>query len=787
MSFYNLTVGETRAICDFTERRATRTRMTFIGGHSGPVKREKEEAAESATPFLDCVVGVVEAVQRRYALTCTSTDANAPDVSAGRTEEREGECEVESRAGERPYPFPSLFLHTPRQLVELQNAISSPSPTQQQQQQQQESNSDSNLTTTSSLSNVHCTPQLPPTSLLFTHADAAANAKLAESSSRSADSLVVSTSSMVAAPLPYDAADAFPEQLRRHAAPVQMNPSLKTARRMVNVSLTPSTTENNNVDADNNADAVSPPMQQMLQVVLQAEAALVVAGPPPSVAGTADTKKKKDEAMAPFLLSPDATSCVLVACRITLHPALQRAMDAVEASDTTRAALADEAQLRLQLLHAALHTATACMAHLDRPDGVQSVLREMVWESAVPAFFHAVHQHACGCLPTQPSPAAAVSMLEDAVQAVWRLSSSLHSGEESGLPLPSLLHVDWYVVGGIRMKACAAPVLAAVFRAFFPPTATTATTTNSALPQLLREEVALDAVLADAISSSSSSPPSEKRGKTVVRVAHRLREDGQCFWSFNTTFQPWCVDPKAAQRYAYPITWGLLLSVATGASWPATVQPGTRLIPLAELRTISTSDGYRWVSPLEAKDSAADNLTVVCNAVPSSTVAQRVNKLAMTLPPALRLWSAFSAVDTTTTSTAAALPTAQLSLASYVHTMLLRQHAWWLRWWSPVAPSPSPDAPRRVLPLFLSRYRRLEGDAAAAAEGMKVPIHWECVSVDLVRRVLAQPLVSLLNGSTTPHCEPPDFCEMSRNQLLWRTLASDADVFVEGTDGLYVD
>lgn len=813
MSFYNFTPEETRAICEFTERRTSRKTMTFMGGQSGPVHTQREEGGESATPYLDHVAGVVESVLRRYALTrlATEVDAHTHQSKPLKQQQQQHQEEASSSSplpsedaednseattalanvGERPYPFPSLFLHTPHDLAAMQDAVH-----RSQRGPAATASPTANAETGATLSRQHCTPEMPPAALLCSRMPATVDGAAAPTHSGSTQTDAAERPLMVPAPLPYEPVDRFPLQLRRNTAPVCMNASLTRARRMANVSLTPT----------NSSDA---PLQQMVQVVLQAEIGLVVAATPPESSALVE---------APFLLSPDATSCVLVACRVTLHPALHDAVAAIEAKGNLHTLFTDScsAAARLGLLRAALQTATACLVHLDRPESVEDVLREMVWDSAVPAFAHAMHHHCDRHVATDisgaASPVAAMRLLNEAAQAVWRAFTSVsattasppssspgdssHAGraKADGASLPPVLHVDWYVVGGIRMKKCAGPVLEAVFRAFFPRA-------RDSQADLLREKVELHTLLRPRPlpPHTESVPPEE--AKLTLRVAHRLREDGQCFWSFNTTFQPWCVDPNAKRRYAYPVTWGLLLSVATGHCWPATVQPGTRMVPLSEVRHAATQFGYRWISPLESDARGArhgghvadDGLAVVCDTVPSPTVAQRVNKLASTVAPALRLWSEFQALPPPYPTDAAptAAHTSSLTLASYVRTMLDRQRAWWERRGSAASTSASSAPLRRVLPLFLSVHQRRRRVAANAVDGASdekgEAIRWARLPMEVVAGVLAQPKENFLNSSTTPHCEPPDFCEQMRNVLLWRTSVGSEDVFVEGTDGLYID
>ncbi|KPA75518.1 hypothetical protein ABB37_08414 [Leptomonas pyrrhocoris] len=862
MPFYNVTADETRAISDFTERHTSRTTMTFVGGQKSPVRTREENIAESATPYLDYVVGVVEAVLRRHALTCVAPeDSNAEEKANQQQQSSPYDVSASTHTGgERPYPFPSLFLHTPQQLVDMQDAVAGSGRTQQQQPPPPSSSTSTSsaaaapLGVTPShgcgggawLSSVHCTPNMPPVDILYTQShtgDTKTTAAAAAAAATGEGASAMDDFSMVPAPLPCATANLFPRELRRHAAAMLPNPSLDAARRMMNVSLTPA-----------KASATTAATQQMVQVVLQGEAGLVVAAPPPppppppataprtggssGVDPPVETVTKMDEAVmeTPFLLSPDATSCVLVACRVTLHPVWQRAAETCTSLPALQAAFPGDASARAALLRACLCTSTACMIHLDRTAGVTAALQEMVWAGALPAFVHAVHEHyrriyATSTLSSSSSPAGALRLLHETLQAVSRAvgcssaPSSGRSAEEAGAALPApasapLLHVDWYVVGGIRMKECAAPVLAAVFRAFFPRSpAPPPTPSSPASAVLLQEQVELQSVL------GCSAEPGEE---FVLRLAHRLREEGQCFWSFNTTFQPWCVDPNPKKRYAYPMTWGLLLSVATGHCWPATVQPGTRMIPLQDVRGIAAQHGYRWITPLESdsahdavgagphrhRDGHASNakmdesvkhgqregvaevcdggLVVVCNTVPSETVAQRMNTMASAVPPEQRLWSEFQVYRGSGTSSPSS-SRMLLSLASYVRTALARQEAWWARRTSAATAAAVAPSLQRVLPVLLRRHGTASStgsgqDNKSEEEGGKEEgLRWDRLSADVMMDVLSQPQINFLSSSTTPHCEPPDFCDLVRNQLLWHASVSSADVFVEDTDGLYVE
>ncbi|CBZ23278.1 uncharacterized protein [Leishmania mexicana MHOM/GT/2001/U1103] len=856
MPFSNVSAEEARALCEFAERRQVScATMASVG--SSTVPTESESGADIDTHFLDAVVGVVEAVLMRYALTCLCDTATTENG-------KRNQLNVSASGGaptlERLYPFPSLFLHTPRAFVHLHRRHShasgcSPSPVSEGVDAEREGPcADDALAP----GNVYCTPGMPPTPLLYKNASVGTASHATTHEEAAVHS--ATDGQMQPAPLPYDSLARFPPQLHRNTSAVLHNPVLDSARRMVNVSLTPEPIRRPKLAAA--SDKSSPPstsssVQEMVQVVLQAEAAVVVTtavsssdGPSaatwfstdPRSASVTDTRSCRvaEERMlkpaapdtaalseAPLLFSPDATSCVLVACRVALHEGWQ-SLIASSAAGASRFA------------GACGRTAAAAMAHLDREDGVAEMLHQLVWDSAVPAVLHAVHQHYATCMNATSvrgshessddtaSCTASVMTLKDMLARLW--CAVAPPADPASTPPPPLLQVDWYVVGATRMRKSAAPVLANVFRQFFAASPVT-TPTN---PHLLAEEVHLNKSRPQITSVATATTA------CTVNVAHRLREDGVCFWSFNTTLQPWCVEPDGRRRYAYPMTWGLLLSVATGHSWPATVHPGTRACPLREIRSLSVENGYQWVTPLSSDAlhgtrrastdfGRAGGLQLACNVVPSTTVAQRVNKSAASTPPSLRLWSALDALPApssgaerdgdgvsrqeTTTQTTKSV-TATVTLASYVRTLLSRQEAWWARVRRcQMAPSEAGSLPtqvpltalsahKRVLPLLLRRRtsfarpspaRRHQHDDEEDGRdndddgGRGSLVHWSSVDAAVVRTLLSRPRESLLQGSTTPHCEPPDFCDHARDGLLWRASVRPADIFVEGTDGLYIE
>lgn len=791
MPFYNITPQESRGLCEFAERRQARratttTVMTFEGGSDAhtTARTQTDRVTDTGTSFLDAVVSVVEAVLLRYALTCVES-ADTLSSAAAATSVSEAAPSAATVVVERYYPFPSLLLHTPRKLVQLRRLHDA------SLHDKPGSGEDAAL----KLRDAYAAPAMPPLSLLAQHT--------------AADHVASSVApALLPAPLPYVAQEHVPAELRRNAAATVLhNPSLDSARPMVNVSL-----------AAAPRDGVTPvaSVQEMVQVVLQAEAAMVVtcaAAPCPARRGDAasaasdtacDVHAAPHDAApeAPFLFSPDATSCVVVACRVTLHPVWQQraARDAATVDNDPAA------RATARFLRRCASTAAAAMAHLDREAGVASMLQQLVWDSAVPAYLHAVEQHYATLL--RHHTAATSSYARDAVTALARLLMSMAPSDAA-----PLLHVDWYVVGSVRMRRFAAPVLEEVMRAFFP--STSAPTPASPRLAPLAEEVPLASLLAQEAPTTQAPPApavaTPSAGIETVAVAHRLREDGQCFWALNTTFQPWCVDTDAARRYAFPVTWGLLLSVATGHAWPATAQAGCRAYPVPEVRSMCTRDGYRWLTPL----STDRPLKLLCNAVPTrGSLAALLNVAAAAASPRQPLWRAFRGAPELGASSQQRC-TVSVTLRSYVATLLSRQAAWRRRYAGPQPSSCSGDdgaadekeaeddaqrrcsggaggdenAPARVLPLIVRRRVPIPLAASAAPPGRDEAdqVKWSAPPPDHVRALLAAPPAAFLQTSTTPHCEPPDFCALARSGLLWSQRVQPADVFVRHTDGLYID
>lgn len=123
------------------------------------------------------------------------------------------------------------------------------------------------------LSNAHCTPGMPPTPLLYKNASVGTASHATTHEQAAVHS--AKDSRMQPAPLPYDSLARFPPQLHRNTSAVLHNPALDSARRMVNVSLTPEPMGRAELVAASDKSASpssSSSVQEMVQVVLQGEA-----------------------------------------------------------------------------------------------------------------------------------------------------------------------------------------------------------------------------------------------------------------------------------------------------------------------------------------------------------------------------------------------------------------------------------------------------------------------------------------------------------------------------------
>ncbi|RNE96261.1 hypothetical protein TraAM80_09887 [Trypanosoma rangeli] len=433
--------------------------------------------------------------------------------------------------------------------------------------------------------------------------------------------------------------------------------------------------------------------------VLQGECGLAVVAPR---IGSTDSQ-------GVYLLSPDATSCTIVACRVGLHPQLrQKVMAAAgEATESGDGAFAWRC----------CKTFTAAMGHFDSARGVAEALYEMLWETALPAWFHAALHNGGGT-----GGGGVVGAAADLVERLHRLSQTAAATDAApaGLDAPVLV-AEWFVVGGVRSRKHTLPILATVLGALLAAEETDGG--GAVLPRGGRCILRPSFRLSDVLGGESK----EGVGATSVRLAHRLREDGVCFWSLITVLRPWA-GGRAGDLYSCPASWGLLVDVGGGGCWPATVQPGTRCYPLAALRHALVRSGFHWTCPLQREG------TLRVRRVAATARATTYFGLKLTPP-------AESACN--------------VSLATYVALFLHRRED---------AEAAEAECAAAPLPVLVRRgkWERLE-------------------NVGVLDDV---PDSVFLLCSTTPHCEPPDFAAIGRQRLSVMSEFSVADVFVEDAVGI---
>ncbi|ORC77504.1 uncharacterized protein TM35_002671010, partial [Trypanosoma theileri] len=307
-----------------------------------------------------------------------------------------------------------------------------------------------------------------------------------------------------------------------------------------------------------------------MMTVLQGECGLAVVSPHSS----------RGRSSGVYLMGPDATSCTIVACRVGLHPKLREAIMATAADDAT-------------LLRRCCATFTASMVHFDNVQGLLPVLHEILWETALPAWFHAVLR----ADSRMTAESGAVRAAEDLMAQLRLIMLTTVAVTDSDAATPTL-YVEWFVVGGIRSKEHTAPVLSAIFGAFFAKEREKSDASCS--PCGRRHDPAQDHLLKPVfyLSEVLGVDGSALERGNPVHIEHCLREDGSCFWSFNTVLRPWELGRPGA-LYSCAACWGLLLDVGGGGCWPVMVKPGMRKYPLAALRHTLVQRGYRWTCPLE--------------------------------------------------------------------------------------------------------------------------------------------------------------------------------------------
>ncbi|KAH8604110.1 hypothetical protein ERJ75_001752300 [Trypanosoma vivax] len=280
-----------------------------------------------------------------------------------------------------------------------------------------------------------------------------------------------------------------------------------------------------------------------------------------------------------YLMGIDATSCVNVACRVGLHPSLRRELRA--------ASMQHNASEEVEAARHCCDTFTAAMAHFDTAEGLAVVLHSMLWEVALPAWFHsATHGSRCAqsneCVFTQS---------HHIVSILQRLAYPAEENAVNEKRSP-LLQVEWFIVGGVRCEKYTAPILTALFSTFFSPEGDP----GSEVPfHVLRSTFILSELLrCEPIAHADAG------AEPSLLLDHRLREDCVCFWSLNTVLRPWELS-RDAQLFACCASWGMLLDVGTGGAWPATVCPGTRHYHAATLRHALVGSRYRYMCPLQCE------------------------------------------------------------------------------------------------------------------------------------------------------------------------------------------
>ncbi|ORC85438.1 uncharacterized protein TM35_000351820, partial [Trypanosoma theileri] len=271
------------------------------------------------------------------------------------------------------------------------------------------------------------------------------------------------------------------------------------------------------------------------------------------------------------------------------------------------------------------------------------------------------------------------------------------------------------------------PVLSAIFGAFFAKEREKSDASCS--PCGRRHDPAQDHLLKPVfyLSEVLGVDGSALERGNPVHIEHCLREDGSCFWSFNTVLRPWELGRPGA-LYSCAACWGLLLDVGGGGCWPVMVKPGMRKYPLAALRHTLVQRGYRWTCPLEREGGLR-----VCFGTSSSQAAR------------------YFGVATDSVLSECLV----LSLSGYVD-------------------------------MFLERY---ETDAAsedgASLRSAPVLIRrgvWKRQVLDENLHLIPDDF--FLRFSTTPHCEPPDFVAIMRWVLAVMAELGPEEVFIEDAAGI---
>ncbi|EKF30317.1 hypothetical protein MOQ_005874 [Trypanosoma cruzi marinkellei] len=441
--------------------------------------------------------------------------------------------------------------------------------------------------------------------------------------------------------------------------------------------------------------------------VLQGECGLAVVSP----------RSRSTGSRSVYLLSPDATSCTIVACRVGLHSHLRERLMAAagEMTDSEDGALAWRC----------CKTFTAAMGHFDYAQGVVEALYEMLWESALPAWFHAALRDGDGAVGESGEVGAALGLLERLrriAQTTTTTTTATTTTGSSDFDTPMLV-AEWFVVGGVRSREKTLPVLNVVLRTLFA--AEEQEDGGANLPGGKRSVLKPSFHLSEVLNGKEN----DGVNADLMRIEHRLREDGVCFWSLNTVLRQWSMG-RAGELYSCPASLGLLVDVGGGCCWPATVQPGTRNYPLAALRHVLMQPGYRWTCPLEREGTL------------------RVRRGAATA----RAASYFGLQPVSPTESVCSV-----TLAAYVAAFLHR-----------CEDGGGTEEERASVPLPILVRRGV----------------WE--KMENIRMLDDLPDSFFLMTSTTPHCEPSDFAALGRQRLGAMSEFCVDDVFAAGTVGILV-
>lgn len=423
-----------------------------------------------------------------------------------------------------------------------------------------------------------------------------------------------------------------------------------------------------------------------VMTVLQSECGLSIFSPNPKVRNHRRS----------YIMSPDATSCVIVACRVGLNPAFRcKVMSAMQHT----------APDEVGSITRCCETFTAAMCHFDKSRGMEVQLYNALWEVALPAWFYAA---------ASDESDEVLDSAERTISSLYRFGG-LQNVDSDESAVPPLFLVEWFVVGGVYGSDDSTSILYTLFTAFFG--------SEEAGNCLLMPSFCLWDVLAN-----SSHSTGRKLMTKPIQVAHRLREDGLCFWSFNTVPRPWHLG-KEGVLYFCTISWGLLIDVGGGGCWPVAVKPQTRDYPLAALRHSLISASYRWTCPLRS-----EGLLTVSSGPLTDRVAAYLSVKAATDEGCCKA----------------------ISLLEYVA-------------------------------LFMRRRFEDDSDGGVVQGRCHCPIlvrrcRWEKLNPSVTIRLLSDD--NLLQFSTTPYCEPPDFSAIMRVSFDFRVKFGPEDVFSSDVSGI---